>query len=130
MLHAPEWHARSASQVIFGHVTFLVVLLFWQSIKAWICRSPLVFLDVLCISQKNENLKRAGILGHSNETFKLQFLQVLVLWLLSRGEHLECQSVSQGVSPNSPAIYSNRLWRCCVLFTSLVIGALIAGRDV
>ena len=51
------------------------MLFTWQSISSAFLRSRLVFLDVLCISQTDENLKREGILGCSAIDMALKCLK-------------------------------------------------------
>ena len=41
--------------VIFGHVTFVLVLSFWQRIRS-VCRPCLVFFDKLCVAQHDDVL--------------------------------------------------------------------------
>ncbi|OLP85462.1 hypothetical protein AK812_SmicGene33545 [Symbiodinium microadriaticum] len=43
--------------VIFGHITFFLVLVFWQTIRLLFRRKLLVFLDKLCIDQNDAELR-------------------------------------------------------------------------
>ena len=52
-----------SAQILFGYITFVFVLFFWQSISALVRPATSAFLDVLCISQHDERLKREGILS-------------------------------------------------------------------
>ena len=44
-----------------GHVTFLVVLCFWQRIREVVRKPRMVFMDKLCIPQEDEALKETRI---------------------------------------------------------------------
>ncbi|CAE7445717.1 unnamed protein product, partial [Symbiodinium sp. CCMP2456] len=62
----------------FGHLSFYLVLALWQRIRMLFCRPQLVFLDKLCISQQDEQLKQAGILGIAG--FLMASRKLIVLW--------------------------------------------------
>eukprot|EP00438_Fugacium_kawagutii_P018069 Skav221814 [mRNA] locus=scaffold2435:189714:194469:- [translate_table: standard] len=47
----------------FGYLAFAFTVFFWQRIRSLFYKGRQVFLDVLCISQDDEVLKRQGILG-------------------------------------------------------------------
>eukprot|EP00439_Symbiodinium_sp_Y106_P014245 s944_g2.t1 len=64
--------------VIFGHITFVLVLVFWQTIRLLFRRKLLVFLDKLCIDQSDAELKQRGILNLPG--FLLSSEKLLILW--------------------------------------------------
>ena len=44
------------------HAVFFFFLFFWQRLRRLLCFTPaMVFLDRLCIAQKDEHLKQEGI---------------------------------------------------------------------
>ncbi|CAK9028350.1 unnamed protein product [Durusdinium trenchii] len=50
-------------QPLVGHLSYLIMLLIWQDLRR-LCRKPLlVFLDKLCIAQRDLYLKERGIRG-------------------------------------------------------------------
>ncbi|CAE8697977.1 unnamed protein product, partial [Polarella glacialis] len=71
-----------------GLVAYLIILCFWQRILSLCGRSASVFLDKLCIDQKNEEQKERAILGLAG------FLDIsdrlVILWSPSYFERLWC----------------------------------------
>eukprot|EP00434_Breviolum_minutum_P008996 symbB.v1.2.007922.t3/scaffold495.1/size259991/6 len=56
---------------------YLFVLCFWQRIRG-VCRHRMVFMDKLCINQKDDKMKEVGILGLG--AFVQRSDKLLVLW--------------------------------------------------
>jgi hypothetical protein len=50
---------ESLGPMLFSFLTFWVILCFWQRIRQCFRRPLIVFMDKLCISQKDEQLKDA-----------------------------------------------------------------------
>ncbi|CAE7688140.1 unnamed protein product [Symbiodinium pilosum] len=63
---------------LLGHFSFFFVLCFWQRIRASFGHPLMVFLDVLCIAQHDEKLKKKGILGLG--AFVVNSKSLVVLW--------------------------------------------------
>ncbi|CAJ1339729.1 unnamed protein product [Effrenium voratum] len=59
-------------------VTFYMFLFFWQRIRLLFKPPRMVFLDKLCISQDNDELKAQGIAGLA--TFLLKSRKMTILW--------------------------------------------------
>ena len=64
--------------VSFSYLTFLLILCFWQRIRSMFGTGVMVFLDKLCISQDDPDLKQRGILGLG--AFLQNSRRLLVLW--------------------------------------------------
>lgn len=71
-----------------GYVTFYAVLIFWQPLRSILMRSPLVFLDKICIAQSDKDLKMQGILGIG--AFLNASRHLVVLWSPNFIQRLWC----------------------------------------
>ena len=59
------------------YVVYFTIFLFWQRIRAILCRPLVVFLDKLCVAQHDEDLKQEGI--QSLGAFLLSSRELVVL---------------------------------------------------
>ena len=64
--------------LLFLHLSFWIVLLFWQRLRSLLFKPPTIFLDRLCIAQHVEELKQKGILGLAG--FLDRSRQLTILW--------------------------------------------------
>ncbi|CAE7942031.1 unnamed protein product [Symbiodinium sp. KB8] len=62
---------------IIPHLSFLLLLCFWQRVRALLLGPKNVFLDILCIPQDDDKLKARGIMGLGNNLECSQELTVL-----------------------------------------------------
>lgn len=77
--HAVSRPARFMCGFVICPITFTLVLLFWQHVRSAVLRSPrLAFVDKLCISQTDEELKKEGI--RSLAGFIRRSDRLVVLW--------------------------------------------------
>lgn len=68
---------ESLGPMLFSFLTFWVILCFWQRIRQCFRRPLIVFMDKLCISQKDEQLKERGILGLASFLDRSECLTIL-----------------------------------------------------
>ena len=74
---------------------YLFVLCFWQRIRG-VCRHRMVFMDKLCINQKDDKMKEVGILGLG--AFVQRSDKLLVLWSQRYFNRLQLVSSKSGAS--------------------------------
>ncbi|CAE7259329.1 unnamed protein product [Symbiodinium natans] len=63
--------------VVLGHGAYVLFLVFWQRLRAFVYRPVMAFLDKLCVAQHDEELKQKGIKGIA--AFLLSSRQLMVL---------------------------------------------------
>ncbi|CAE7734164.1 unnamed protein product [Symbiodinium sp. CCMP2592] len=88
-----SWTGRSplgffVTFVPYTPLTFYICLFFWQPIRACFARPFLVFVDKMCISQKDPSRKEAAIMGLA--AFLLKSRRMIILWSPKYFQRLWC----------------------------------------